>query len=339
MLHFPFLSLFTMKRPNDGFIIVNPNSPKKRRLEKPITHGQLLSFDSTPTTPSGSGSGSGSLDSPRTLHTPDENRAFPNLSSPWVPLAPLRRFKTWHPSTLSPGPELESSPWTRTLNRTVDEPTSCGTVLDKGRADGSSFALSTSPPVVLELLNTPSDLGCAFETSNLRAYDYLDNTPPASQNGWKDCKKKVLGLLSDAGRSPLDLILDILDLRQEEYEMYRSRWFSSTCNKFSAVLDRTFAHPKGHDLILHWLHPHSLELVCSTVAAEMDLVIKELSLPSVEHVSSEFVSTWTLERVVEPATKLCPSLLRILEAAAQTPEAKHKNKIKTPKTVRRTFCH
>lgn len=303
-----------MKRPNDDFIILNPNSPKKRRHKKPIMHGQILGFESTPlgtpTTPLGSGSGAGSLDSLTTPHTPDENRAFPNLASPWMPV-PLRRFKTWHPSsssTLSPGPvrpDLEGS-----------------------------FAPSTSPPVVLEL----SNFGHAFETSNLRAYDYLDNTPPASQNSWKDCKKNILGLLSDAGRSPLDLILDILDLRQEEYEMYRSRWFSSNCNKFSAVLDRTFAHPKGHDLILHWLHPHSLESVCSTVAAEMDIVIKELSLPSVEHVSSEFVSTWTLEKVVEPATQLCPSLLRILEAAAQTPEAKRKNKIKAPKTVRGTFC-
>ncbi|KAH9961657.1 hypothetical protein BGW80DRAFT_1463787 [Lactifluus volemus] len=69
------------------------------------------------------------------------------------------------------------------------------------------------------------------------------------------------------------------------------------------------------------------------VASEMDLVVKELSFPSVEDVSSEFISNWTLERVVEPATKLCPSLLHILEAAAQTQEAKRKNKIKFPKTA------
>jgi hypothetical protein len=70
----------------------------------------------------------------------------------------------------------------------------------------------------------------------------------------------------------------------------------------------------------------------------MDLVTKELSLPSVDHVSTEFVSAWTLDRVVEPAIQLCPTLLYILNAAAQTREAKQKNKIKLPKTVRRNFC-
>ena len=191
-----------------------------------------------------------------------------------------------------------------------------------------------SPPVVLELSSTADELGYTLETSDLRVYE---NTAPASASrsgNWDDCKKKVLMLLSDAGRSPLDIILDILDLRQEEYEQYRSRWFSSNCSKFSALLDRTFEHPKGRGLILHWFSPHLLESVCSTVASEMDLVVKELSLPSVEHVSSEFISKWTLERVVEPATQLCPSLLRILEAAAQTEEAKRKNKIKLPKMVR-----
>jgi hypothetical protein len=69
----------------------------------------------------------------------------------------------------------------------------------------------------------------------------------------------------------------------------------------------------------------------------MDLVTKELSLPSVDHVSTEFVSGWTLDRVVEPAMQLCPTLLCILNAAAQTREAKQKNKIKSPKTVR-NFC-
>jgi hypothetical protein len=69
----------------------------------------------------------------------------------------------------------------------------------------------------------------------------------------------------------------------------------------------------------------------------MNLAVKALSLPSVEHVSTEFISEWTLESVIEPATQLCPSLLRILEAAAQTEEAKRKNKIKFPKMVWRTF--
>ena len=135
---------------------------------------------------------------------------------------PLHRFKTWHPLTLSPGPKPKRTPWSQTLSASVDELTSFDTVQDSGGVDANTFALSESPPIVLELYNTASDLGSMFETSDLRVYKFLDNTPPASQNSWKDCKKKVLRLLSDAGRSPLDLILDILDPYQEEYESYRS---------------------------------------------------------------------------------------------------------------------
>jgi hypothetical protein len=146
-------------------------------------------------------------------------------------------------------------------------------------------------------------------------------------------------MISEASRSPLDLISDILDPTQDEHEHYRSRWFSpARRSKLSDLLDSIFAHPKGRDLILEWMQPHALESVCSTVASEMDLVTKELSLPGVEHVSLEFISNWSLKTVVEPATQLCPSLICILEAAAQTGEAKRKNKIKFPKTVRRNFC-
>jgi hypothetical protein len=82
------------------------------------------------------------------------------------------------------------------------------------------------------------------------------------------------------------------------------------------------------------MRPHVLDSVCSLVSSEMDLVVNKLYLPSVEHISSEFINDWTLETVIEPAIQLCPSLSRILEAAAQTVEAKRKNKIKFPKTVR-----
>ena len=146
-------------------------------------------------------------------------------------------------------------------------------------------------------------------------------------------------MISDASRSPLDLILDILDPSQDEHEQYRSRWFSPAWrSKLLDLLDSIFTHTKGRDLILQWMQPHALESVCSMVASEMDLVTKELSLPSVEHVSLDFISNWSLERIIEPATRLCPSLMRILNAAAQTGEAKRKNKIKLPKTVRRRPC-
>ena len=82
LLHPPF---DLMKRSNDAFVLVNANSPKKRRQKWPINHRKLLCFDSAP-------SGSGSLNS---LEAHDENTPSPILRSPWIPLS---RFKSWNPS-------------------------------------------------------------------------------------------------------------------------------------------------------------------------------------------------------------------------------------------------
>lgn len=189
------------------------------------------------------------------------------------------------------------------------------------------------PPTLLKLCRKAGAAGQSIlATSGVRAYN-SPGTPPTAQGIWRECKEKVLQAFTDTGRSPLELILDILDSGQHEYENYRSRWFSPASNKLSLLLDRIFAHPKGRDLVLQWMLPHALDSVCSSISSEMDLAIKELSLPSVEHVSSEFISHWTLETIIEPTYQLCPSLSRVLEAAAQTEDAKQKNKIKFPKMV------
>ena len=286
------------------FVSFNPNSPKKRRRKKPIKHGETLAFGST-------GTALG-LDSPITL---SENHLQPILGSPWTPLP---NFRTWESSRLS-GPALSTAQNYEEPNRSPSTP------------PGPS---PESPPILLTLSNSATDPGQSLEASDLHVYAPPSLSPPSA---WGVCKRNVLKAIADAGRSPLDLILDILDPSQDEYELYRVRWFSTSCNKVPCLLDGIFAHSKGRNLVLNWMLPHSLESVCSMVASEMDLAVKELSLPSVEHVSTEFISKWTLESVIEPATLLCPSLLRILEAAAQTPEAKQKNKIKLPKTVQRNF--
>jgi hypothetical protein len=287
-----------MKHTNDIFVSVNPNSPRKRRRKKSNSHGNVINFRSA-----------SELDSPR--HIPDENQLHPALGSPW---APVTSFRTWEPSKKA-GSDVPNTP-----THSTDPPSS------------SAPLASESPPVLLTLRNTVNNLGQRLETSNLHVYESPSLTPP-TPSLWGDCKQTVLKAIADARRSPLDLIIDILDGSQDEYEHYRSQWLSPSCNKLSGLLDGIFSHPKGQDLVRHWMRPYALDFICSTVASEMDLVVKELFLPNVEHVSTDFISNWTLEKVIEPATQLCPSLLRILEVAAQTPEAKQKNKIKSPKTA------
>jgi hypothetical protein len=307
------LTLFIkMKRASDNFVSVNPNSPRKQRRKRPASHGSVVHFGNTSATPIASDS---------LGHTPDENQPNATLGSPWTPLP---NFRAWDSAK-------------RTGSDRSDLPTPSITVTP-ARSDGFSRVEleSSQSPILLKLRNTANTLGQTLEGSHMHVYDTPSRTP---RNAWKDCKREVLKMISDASRSPLDLILDILDPSQDEHEQYRSRWFSQARRgKLSELLDSIFAHPKGRELIMQWMHPHALEFVCSTVASEMDLVSKELSLPSVEHVSLDFISNWSLKSVIEPATRLCPSLMCVLEAAAQTGEAKRKNKIKLPKTVRRCSC-
>ena len=325
--HISFDSSFRMKRSNAIIIPVNPNTPKKRRRKNLVTYGQTLSFTSD------------TSDTPRSMPTQDENQPYRPLSSPWTPTP---RFRNWESSksartsfdsdfsatsgVFSAGSSQGSLPVTQPSDTSSLDPL----------VDNIPFSFESLPPgrpaTLLKLRRKAGQIMLA--TSGMRAYNSL-GTPPTAQSVWKECKEKVLQAFTDAGRSPLELILDILDSGQHEYENYRSRWFSPASNKLSLLLDRIFAHPKGHDLILQWMKPHALDTVCSSISSEMDLAVKELSLPSVEHVSSEFISHWTLETIVEPAYRLCPSLSRVLEAAAQTEEAKVKNKIKFPKTVGR----
>jgi hypothetical protein len=316
-------SLYTMKRSRtDSFVPVNPNAPKKRRNKSLATYGQVLSF-------------SDALDSesPRSMPSHDENRP---LSSPWMPTPRFRIWgHDWGPSAstldsafssvhsesaqtsgLRSGPHSGSS-GTSTSN--VGDTSTNSTARDHFAAYMHLPVPLESPPVLLELRRMAGDT--TLGTSGMREYK-SSGTPPAAKSAWKECKENVLKALSDAGRSPLDLVLDILDSTQLEYENYRSRWFSPNNNKLSLLLDQIFAHPKGKDLISCWMKPRILDSVCSMVGSEMDSVVGKLSLPSVEHISPQFINDWTLETIIEPATLLCPSLLRILEAvASKVPDA------------------
>jgi hypothetical protein len=307
-----------MKRSNAIIIPVNPNTPKKRRRKNLVTYGQTLSFTSD------------TSDTPRSMPTQDENLPYRPLSSPWTPTPRFRNWESSKSARTSFDSDFSATSGVFSAGSSQVTQRSVTSSLDPLVADVPSSLPLGRPATLLKLRRKAGQSMLA--TSGMRTYN-SPGTPPTAQSVWKECKEKVLQAFTDAGRSPLELILDILDSGQHEYENYRSRWFSPASNKLSLLLDRIFAHPKGHDLVLQWMQPHALDSVCSSISSEMDLAVKELSLPSVEHVSSEFISHWTLETIVEPAYQLCPSLSRVLEAAAQTEEARQKNKIKFPKTV------
>ena len=109
------------------------------------------------------------------------------------------------------------------LDAVDDDYFSCYAAQDYQMPNGSPSMPSDSLPILLKLHNPAKNLDQTLEASHLHVYESPSQT---RRNVWKDCKQKALKMISDASRSPLDLILDILDSTQEEHEHYRSRWFS-----------------------------------------------------------------------------------------------------------------
>jgi hypothetical protein len=75
--------------------------------------------------------------------------------------------------------------------------------------------------------------------------------------------------------------------------------------------------------------PVAVDLFGDVITQEMNNVQKTDLLPGVAAITPEFIKNWT----ISPHRELAPCLLRILSTAAQTADAKEKNKIKKPDTV------
>jgi hypothetical protein len=321
---------------NDPFVSVHPDAPKKKRNKKIHNVEQILDFG-TP--------GVNTVTGQTPARTTRESLLdSPFLISNWTP-SPV--FRAWDPSSQRAvklnTTTTHHSPLSESESSILETPTDLlgGSILFSG--DDSLFLdddLSpiqmddASLPMLLEPTSSAKENVPTLPAPTGKMFTYKTIHSTASPRGsWKDCKQNILTMLESAHRTPLDFLLDLLDPEQDGYEIYRSHWFSRSSHKIALLLDRIFAHPKGHNFILDWMRSHALDSVCSVVSSEMDQVVKELSLPSVQHLTPDMISNWKLETTLSPATQHCPTLLRILETAAQTEDAKQKNKTKNPETV------
>jgi hypothetical protein len=200
-----------MRRTNDIFVSVNPNSPRKQRRKKLTSYGQVIHFGSTSTVSDSLGS----------AHIPDENQPNAVLGSPWTPLP---TFRSWDLSTRTGSgletPSVASAPSDVFTSDTAENNSLTSCALGEYEIpERLSHVEPESSPVLLKLRKSANSLDGTLEASHLRIYDTPTLTP---QNAWRACKRDVLKMISDASRSPLDLIADILDPSQDEHEQYRS---------------------------------------------------------------------------------------------------------------------
>ena len=139
----------------------------------------------------------------------------------------------------------------------------------------------------------------------------------------------AINVLKDGGLSPFDLMLEVLDQKNPQYDGYRAELFKVNNTKLSKILDLIAAVNVGERKLRSLIRPLALEIVCEAIDKEMDSVAKGEILPGLHAISPEFIKSWTVADVSAQA----PTLTCVLKRAAQTSLAKEKNKIKHPDAV------
>ena len=81
----------------------------------------------------------------------------------------------------------------------------------------------------------------------------------------------ILGILHEARKSLIDLLLHVLDPSHLDHEFYRHRLYEDG-DKLSRMLDFIVAHPSGRETFARL--PHALDMVCRKVSQEMDMLTK-----------------------------------------------------------------
>ncbi|KAJ7199758.1 hypothetical protein GGX14DRAFT_572475 [Mycena pura] len=129
--------------------------------------------------------------------------------------------------------------------------------------------------------------------------------------------------------SPFQLILQVLNPDDWQYEYHRSHLYREGSTRLSELVDAMMHDEHGKTKLLDCMRPHLLDFACKTVAEEMENR-REVSIVSgIGVVTPEFIDAWNIEEEVDTT----PFLTRILETAAQTKHAAAHNKIKHPQKM------
>jgi hypothetical protein len=174
-----------------------------------------------------------------------------------------------------------------------------------------------------------------FETSASELESPTDSV--SSSQGRMSLLERVqdtLALLRGSRLSPFDLVLEILHEDKPEYSYHRTEFYKEGNEKLFKILDAIISSGPGRSKLRTWMRrPVAVDLFGDVITQEMNNVQKAELLPGIAAITPEFIQNWT----VSPHQELAPCLLRVLSTAAQTTDAKEKNKIKKPDIVRSPF--
>ena len=185
----------------------------------------------------------------------------------------------------------------------------------------------------LSYLYCSSTLPEIFE-SDSSDQDPLEAPPPKASKSRAQRFEDVLGILREGRLSPFDLMVELLDDSNLKYWAYRNELYKEENQKLSEILDLVFLNGPGKEKLMEWMLPHALEVVCSKVSDEMDVVQEVEKLPGLDAITPEFIKAWR----VSGHQEIAPFLFKILLAAAETASAKEKNKNQAPES-RQVSCN
>ena len=196
------------------------------------------------------------------------------------------------------------------------------------------FILSlTSTVFYLYCSSTPLEIFDSDSSSSDRDSGSLKAPPIKAFKSRAQRFEDVLGILREGRLSPFDLMVELLDDSNLKYWAYRNELYKGENKKLSEILELIFSNAPGKEKLMDWMLPHALEVICSKVSDEMDVVQEAERLPGLDAITPEFIKAWHVSGNQENA----PFLFEILLTAAETASAKEKNKKKSPLAVSRAI--
>ncbi|KAF9039934.1 hypothetical protein BJ165DRAFT_1392786 [Panaeolus papilionaceus] len=142
-----------------------------------------------------------------------------------------------------------------------------------------------------------------------------------------ECIARVLR--SDLHRvkvTPAKFFLHVLS-GSGELRTYREKLFASPNDQsITQILDNIWDDPKGHLLIKDWMKERAVDLVCDTIAHEMERA-KPHSRMQPNEATVEFIDNWDVEMIMKAVCEdITPTFSRVLHEATESREAQRKEK-------------
>ncbi|KAG8213612.1 hypothetical protein J3R82DRAFT_10297 [Butyriboletus roseoflavus] len=127
--------------------------------------------------------------------------------------------------------------------------------------------------------------------------DEIELDAPHTRCSCDECIQKVLQILRLGCISLLDCILDILNPSRSDFMVYQKLFLANPFGKLTQILDLIFENDYGRAHLLHWMEPHTIDLLCMKISDEMDDV-KRLLGGTLSSITPESLRAWDVNTFI-----------------------------------------